>query len=82
MPEDEQTLGRVAEVFCMTVPQMRRQAQAYAAEEKRRKGLDGLTTEQLVEIKYGTKKLTVALCIGIGALLCLFLIPIMLSIFL
>ena len=48
LPETEEVLARVAEVFSMTVPQMRKAAQAYEAEEKRRQKLDGLTAEQLV----------------------------------
>lgn len=82
LPEDEQTLGRIAKVFSMTVPQMRKAAQTYEAEEKRRKKLDGLTVEQLVELKYGTKKLTAILLIGVGAVLCLVLIPVLLTAFL
>ncbi len=82
LPETEEVLARVAEVFSMTVPQMRKAAQAYEAEEKRRQKLDGLTAEQLVELKYGTKKLTAILLIGVGAVLCLVLIPVLLTVFL
>ncbi len=74
VPEDENTLARIAEVFGTTVKDMRAQsALRYPADKPASSDdeEDFLSAEQRAEVKFGIRGLAVCLGIGLAAVLLL-----------
>ncbi len=75
VPEDENTLARIAEVFGMTVEEMRAQsALRYPADKPATADEDEedfLSAEQRAEVKFGIRGLAVCLGVGLAAVLLL-----------
>lgn len=62
VPENEDILNAISEVFNLSVEEMREQSEKKFGESKE----DDYTPEQLAEMKFGVKWLAVALCGVIG----------------
>lgn len=62
VPENEDILNAISEVFNLSVEEMREQSEKRFGESKE----DGFTPEQLAEMKFGVKWLAVVLCGFVG----------------
>lgn len=78
LPENADTVARVAEVFGMTTDELRAGSRDYTEKKRQAKEEDEWTPEQLAEMKFGTKKLLIALGIVVAAVVVLALLPAML----
>lgn len=84
-PGDEETCARIAEAFGMSEEALRARGEAFRTEQARaeqKKREKELTPEQLAELKYGTKKLLVALGVIVAAALLAVLFPLLLTLLL
>lgn len=80
-PGDEETCARIAEAFGMSADQLRADHQNFLTEREgaqQKKRENDLSPEQLAELKFGTKKLFIALGIVVAAALLAVLIPLLL----
>lgn len=80
-PGDEETFARVAEALGMSADQLRADHQNFLTEREgaqQKKRENDLSPEQLAELKFGTKKLLVALGVIVAAALLAVLIPLLL----
>ena len=81
LPDDEETFARVAEALGMSADQLRADYQNFLTEREgaqQKKRENELSPEQLAELKFGTKKLFIALGIVAAAALLIILLPILL----
>ena len=81
LPDDEETFARVAEAFSMSADQLRADYQNFLTEREgaqQKKRENDLTPEQLAELKFGTKKLLIALGIVMTVMLAAILLPLLL----
>ena len=80
LPDDEETFARVAEALGMSADQLRTDYQNFLTEREgaqQKKRENDLSPEQLAELKFGTKKLFIALGIVVAAALLIILLPIL-----
>lgn len=84
-PGDKETCARIAEAFGMSEEALRARGEAFRTEQARaeqKKREKELTPEQLAELKFGTKKLLVALGVLAAAALLAVLLPLLLTLLL
>lgn len=82
-PGDEETRARIAEAFGMSEEALRARGEAFRTERAEQKKREKeLTPEQLAELKFGTKKLLVALGVLAATALLAVLLPLLFTLLL